>query len=48
MKIPNNIQWFVFYSSSLKYKVISKNAVNKSLKKTQIDLGFENKVTAHE
>lgn len=48
MKMPDNIQRSVFYSPRLKYKVISKSAVNKSLKETHIDLGFENKVTAHE
>lgn len=48
IKQPNNIHRLVFFSPSNKYKVLSNNAVNKSLRKTLEHLGIENKITAHE
>lgn len=48
MKMPDNVHRLVFFSATSKYKVLSNNAINKSLKKTLDDLGIENKVTAHE
>ena len=47
MKIPDNIKRLVFFSPSSKYKVLSNNAINKSLRKTLEDLGFGDNITAH-
>lgn len=48
LRMPDNIHRLVFFSPGSKYKVISNNAVNKSLKKTLDDLGIKNKITPHE
>ncbi|WP_152658263.1 tyrosine-type recombinase/integrase [Oceanobacillus sp. CFH 90083] len=48
IQMPDNIERLVFFSSQSKYKVISNNAVNKSLKKTLQSLGIKNEITAHE
>lgn len=48
LRMPDNIHRLVFFSASSKYKVISNNAVNKSLRKTLEELEIENKITAHE
>lgn len=48
MKMPDNIERLVFFSPSSKYKCISNNAINKSLRKTLEHLKIENKITAHE
>lgn len=45
--LPDNIHRLVFFSGSSKYKVLSNNAVNKSLKKAQKAVGIKNIVTAH-
>ena len=48
-KTPNNIHRLVFFSpSSSKYKVISNNAVNKTLKKILKDLDIKPIITPHE
>ncbi|OAK72655.1 tyrosine-type recombinase/integrase [Lederbergia galactosidilytica] len=47
MQMPDNIQRLVFFSPSSKYKCLSNNAVNKSLKKTLDDLNIKNIITAH-
>lgn len=48
MKTPDNIHRLVFFSPRSKYKCISNNAINKSLKKVLNDLGIKNMITAHE
>lgn len=47
MKMPDNIHRLVFFSPISKYKCLSNNAINKSLKKALDDLGIKNKITAH-
>src|SRR5699024_6344677 len=47
LKMPDNINRLVFFSASSKYKVLSNNAVNKSLKKAQDAIGIKTKITAH-
>ncbi|GEM_PF-5393580 len=47
MQMPDNIQRLVFYSASSKYKCLSNNAINKSLKKTLESLGIKTIITAH-
>lgn len=48
MKMPDNVNRLVFFSPQSKYKVLSNNAINKSLRKTLDDLEIKNKITAHE
>lgn len=47
MRMPDNINRLVFFSPSSKYKCLSNNAINKSLRKTLDYLKIENKITAH-
>lgn len=47
MQTPDNIHRLVFFSPSSKYKVLSNNAINKSLKKALLDLGITKNITAH-
>ena len=48
LQTPNNIHKLVFFSPTSKYKVLSNNAVNKTLKKVLKDIGAKNMITAHE
>lgn len=47
MSMPDNIHRLVFFSPSSKYKVLSNNAINKSLKKVLEDLKIKKNITAH-
>lgn len=47
IQTPDNIHRLVFFSPSSKYKVLSNNAVNKSLRKAQESAGIKNIITAH-
>ncbi|HSH25627.1 MAG TPA: tyrosine-type recombinase/integrase [Massilibacterium sp.] len=47
MRTPDNIHRLVFFSPSSKYKVLSNNAINKSLRKTLEDLKIKKNITAH-
>ena len=47
IQMPDNIHRLVFFSSASKYKCLSNNAINKSLKKVLDDLNIKNKITAH-
>lgn len=46
MVMPDNVHRLVFFSPSSKYKVLSNNAVNKTLRKVLDDLGIK-KITCH-
>lgn len=48
MRAADNIDRLVFFSASSKYKCLSNNAINKSLKKALDSLEIKNKITAHE